>query len=374
MSRKILLVEDEAIIAMAETMILKRQGFEVESCRSGEGAIEAVKSDPEISLVLMDIDLGDGIDGTEAAGEILSIRELPIIFLTSHTEKEMVERVKNITSYGYVIKNSGEFVLTESINMAFELYEANSILKTREIEYHEIVDAIDSAIVKIDEEGKIQFYSRGAEKIFGYRPDEVIGRASSETINPEFDSQGNNMHEMIRKIYDDPEKHHLNENENRTKDGRILQMAWHNSIVRDHLGNKLYILCLGNNITEITVAKTALKKAEKLFHKAFKRTPALMSITELETGTYIDVNDYFCRITGFTREEITGRSSTESGVISPETREKILDTLRTEGHAEALELFVNRKFGGKIKCLYSGEIIETAGGKLLLSMAKELEP
>jgi PAS domain S-box-containing protein len=285
----------------------------------------------------------------------------------------MVERVKDITSYGYVIKNSGEFVLIESINMAFELFEANSILRTREIEYHEIVDAIDSAILKIDGEGKVQFFSKGAEKIFGYLANEVIGRISSETINPEFDSRGNNMHAMIRHIYDDPERYHLNENENKTKDGRILQMIWHNSIVRDHLGNKLYILCLGNDITELNVAKTALKKSEELFHKAFSRAPALMSISELETGTFIDVNDYFCRITGFVSEEIIGKNSIASGFLTPETRESLINTLNKAGWAEALEISINHKSGRKIRCLYSGEVFGTAGGKLLLSMARELE-
>ncbi len=56
-------------------------------------------------------DFRSGIDGTEAASRIIGIRELPIVFLTSHTEREYVERVKRITGYGYVIKSSGEFVL-----------------------------------------------------------------------------------------------------------------------------------------------------------------------------------------------------------------------------------------------------------------------
>lgn len=52
----------------------------------------------------MDIDLGAGIDGTEAAKTILESRDIPIIFLTSHSEKEYVDRVKKITGYGYVFQ------------------------------------------------------------------------------------------------------------------------------------------------------------------------------------------------------------------------------------------------------------------------------
>ena len=129
MTKKILLVEDEALIAMNEAKMLEKHGFEVATAYNGEKAIEAVDSDPEILLILMDIDLGKGMDGTETAGEILSHHDIPIIFLTSHSEKEMVDKVKGITRYGYVLKNAGEFVLLESITMAFELFNSNNCLK-----------------------------------------------------------------------------------------------------------------------------------------------------------------------------------------------------------------------------------------------------
>ncbi|MDZ7795473.1 MAG: response regulator [Spirochaetia bacterium] len=107
MTKKILLVEDQALIAMSETKLLKSYGYEVVTVYNGEDSITAVESDPEISLVLMDIDLGQGMDGTEAAQRILKTHDLPIVFLTSHSEKEYVDKVKSITGYGYVLKNSG---------------------------------------------------------------------------------------------------------------------------------------------------------------------------------------------------------------------------------------------------------------------------
>ena len=58
MSKKILLVEDEALVAMGTKMILEKHGFEVVIAHKGEKAVSRVNSDPEISLILMDIDLG----------------------------------------------------------------------------------------------------------------------------------------------------------------------------------------------------------------------------------------------------------------------------------------------------------------------------
>jgi PAS domain S-box-containing protein len=134
--RTILLVEDEAIIALAEAGMLKKNGYAVYTAYSGSSAIEAVSRERSIDLVLMDIDLGSGMDGTEAAEKILNAKNLPVLFLSSHTELEVVEKTERITSYGYVVKNSGETVLLASIRMAFKLFEAKiqNQKKTAELE------------------------------------------------------------------------------------------------------------------------------------------------------------------------------------------------------------------------------------------------
>lgn len=123
----LLLVEDEAIIALATSTLLKNCGYSVRVAYGGQEAIEAALEDASINLVLMDIDLGRGMDGPEAARQILSRRELPIVFLTSHAEEEYVKRVEQITRYGYVLKDSGRFVLLQAIKMAMELYRAKQI-------------------------------------------------------------------------------------------------------------------------------------------------------------------------------------------------------------------------------------------------------
>jgi CheY-like chemotaxis protein len=69
--KTILLVEDEAIIGLSVTMTLKQSGFAVILAMSGEKAVEVVDNHPEIGLVLMDINLGKGMNGTEAARLIL---------------------------------------------------------------------------------------------------------------------------------------------------------------------------------------------------------------------------------------------------------------------------------------------------------------
>jgi len=130
--KPILLVEDDIGTTLIETQLLKSFGYDVVAAKSGEEAVNVAMGNNKIALILMDINLGSGIDGTEAARQILGKRQLPIVFLSSHTEKEYVERVKAITRYGYVIKNSDKFVLQSSIEMAFHLFEAHEAMRESE--------------------------------------------------------------------------------------------------------------------------------------------------------------------------------------------------------------------------------------------------
>ena len=130
-SKRILLVEDEAIVALLESRQLGEEGYSVTHTVSGEKAIELMNSGGEFDIILMDIDLGSGIDGTETASIILQNHEIPVLFLSSHTEREVVSKTESITSYGYVVKNSGIRVLDASIKMAFKLFDAHMNLRAR---------------------------------------------------------------------------------------------------------------------------------------------------------------------------------------------------------------------------------------------------
>jgi CheY-like chemotaxis protein len=142
----LLLVEDEAIIALDEKRRLEARGHRVLQASSGEDAIELVRSGKEhIDLILMDIDLGPGMDGTDAAVEIMKERDLPIIFLSSQTEEAVIERTKSITSYGYVTKHSGTVILDTSIRMAIKLFQNFQREKAKETELSKRLDQLTLA-------------------------------------------------------------------------------------------------------------------------------------------------------------------------------------------------------------------------------------
>ena len=154
--KTILLVEDEIIIAISEQQQLEDMGYNVISVTNGEAAINKILyNDTIIDLILMDIDLGSGMDGTEAAAIILKEKEIPVIFLSSHTESETVRKTEKITSYGYSLKNSGIMVLDASIKMAFKLFEADMNFKNELAERKKI----EKSLKESENFFKSQFYN-----------------------------------------------------------------------------------------------------------------------------------------------------------------------------------------------------------------------
>jgi len=154
--RNILLVEDERITALCESKILKKNGYDVLIAHSGNYALDIIRDGNPVDLILMDIDLGDGMDGKETASTILKDYNIPIVFLTSHSEKEMVDRVNKISGYGYVLKDSGEFVIISSIKMAFELFKALKTARKEEENFRTLYESISGGVLVVNEDYRIE--------------------------------------------------------------------------------------------------------------------------------------------------------------------------------------------------------------------------
>jgi PAS domain S-box-containing protein len=181
--KNILLVEDDTIVAMTQSMDLQAYGYNVIHAAKGHQALSALKQmDVLIDLILMDIDLGEEKDGAEIAKMILQEYDIPLIFLSSHTEREVVAKTENITFYGYVVKLSGIIVLDASIKMAFRLHEANQKLKQQKLElegtekrYRRLFESAQDGILILDfDNGKIVDVNPFLIKMLGYSKEEFM--------------------------------------------------------------------------------------------------------------------------------------------------------------------------------------------------------
>ena len=123
--KTLLLLEDDALIAMTEQMQLETYGYTTITASNGEEAVNVCLRNPAIDLILMNIELGAGMSGPEAAIQILKTHQLPVVFLSSHSIQEMKAQAELISAYGYVMKGSSHAVLDASIKMAFKHFNSH---------------------------------------------------------------------------------------------------------------------------------------------------------------------------------------------------------------------------------------------------------
>tara|TARA_B100000508_G_C11458314_1_gene277883 strand:+ start:1238 stop:1987 length:750 start_codon:yes stop_codon:yes gene_type:complete len=118
MKKKILIVEDEAIVAKDIEACLVKIGYEVIGCfAKGEKALDFMENN-SADLVLMDIMLAGEVSGIDASAAIKTNHDTPVVFLTAYADEKTIERAKVTEPYGYVIKPFKEIDLRTSIEMA----------------------------------------------------------------------------------------------------------------------------------------------------------------------------------------------------------------------------------------------------------------
>jgi PAS domain S-box-containing protein len=110
-----------------------------------------------------------------------------------------------------------------------------------------------------------------------------------------------------------------------------------------------------------------LGESEEKFSKAFRSSPNGMAISELETGLCIDVNDSFCQMYGFNKEEMIGRTSVELGLFDgAQEREQLIKPVRVLGRLKDREWRLRTRHGEDKTLLFSAERIELGGKPCLL--------
>ena len=113
--KKIMLVEDHMLLAVLETKILQKAGYEVLHFLNGEDAVEQINRGTSFDLIIMDIDLGEGINGVTAARKISKLSEIPVLFFTSYSEDEVEQLAGNFNSYTCLSKLSPVHMLHTKI-------------------------------------------------------------------------------------------------------------------------------------------------------------------------------------------------------------------------------------------------------------------
>ncbi len=173
---RILIVEDEGIIAKDIQSTLNRLGYSVIGiASSGEEAIKkAMEIHPDI--VLMDIVLEGAMDGVEAAGYIHDHFDIPVVYLTAYSDDATLQRAKITEPFGYILKPFHEKELYTTIEMALYKHTMQRKLKESEQWLATTLKSIGDAVIATDTGKLITFMNPVAEALTGWKQEEAIGK------------------------------------------------------------------------------------------------------------------------------------------------------------------------------------------------------
>lgn len=367
--RSILLVEDEDLIALTTREILKKYQFDVIHVSNGKAALAAVKQN-QFDLILMDIELGDdSMDGTQTAQDILEIRDIPIVFYTGHTEKEFVNRVKAISKYGFVLKSSGEYVLIEAINTAFQLFQ--NFRKYRDNESAITQEVINSSpVIAFIWENKtgwpVTFVTRNIKHHMGYDANELINNHVNfqSLIHPD----------DLPRFTDELEESNSNEQSTQffhapyrilTREGVEKWCDDHTTIIRDEDGK---ITHYRGVIIDISSKKDKDQRFREIVESSRE---GIWVINEDAETSY--VNPRMADMLGYQTEEMLGKHLFD--FMGPKERETAYLQLekRKAGVTEQHEFTFQKKHGEDLHVLLEATPIIDSGGNYKGALASIMD-
>jgi len=173
--RKLLIVEDQIILALDLQNTIEHLGYRVTGIAgSGEECLEMVASDKP-DLVLMDIMLSGDIDGITAATVLKEAYDIPVIYLTAHSDETSLKKANLTGPYGYIVKPIEEKDLYTSIEIALHRSLLDRELKKSEIKYRTLFEQSLDPIFIADEKADVVNVNQAMIDLFGYSLEEFSG-------------------------------------------------------------------------------------------------------------------------------------------------------------------------------------------------------
>ena len=248
-----------------------------------------------------------------------------------------------------------------------EQNDAQEALRKSEDKYRNLFDSLYDIAYQTDSEGITTLISPSVERITGYSPDEVIGRD-------------------IREFYVDPQERkrlleflatdgHVEnfEAQIKCKDNSAKWVSANAKFLKDGHGNFLGVEGILRDVTDPKLAAQALLESEERFRLTFNTSPDAINLNQLKTGVYVDVNEGFTQLTGYTREDVIDRTSMEINIWhDPGDRQKLVDDLQEKGFCENLEAQFRKKDGSLITALMSAKIMSLKGTPHIISITRDI--
>jgi len=227
------------------------------------------------------------------------------------------------------------------------------------------------AVIEWDKDYRISRWSPSAERLFGWKAEEVLGKSIDEWrfVHPE-DLKA--VHEVGYRQRQGMERHSISRNRNFTKQGTVLHNEWYNSVLHDESGRVISVLSLVLDVTARKRIEEAMRESEEQYRLLFESNPHAMWVYDLETLRFLAVNDAAVEQYGYSRDEFL--SMTLAQIRPPEDVPILQDVLarRSAQLARPAEWRHRKKNGALITAEITAHQLDFSGRRAELVMAIDI--
>ncbi len=377
---RILIVEDESLIALEIETRLQKYGYEIcGKAISSEDAISiALNQKPD--LILMDVMIKGKLDGIQTAEEINKHDSIPIIYLTAFVDQKTLDRAKETAPFGYLTKPIQERDLRSTIEMALHKSQIENELKVTKNWLQITLASIGDGVIVTDAQGKINFMNAVAEKMTGWKIDQAAGLELSKIFNIENETTSEKIENPVNLVLLTGEIVHLsNHTVLISKSGERLSILDSAAPIKDEKNNIQGVVLVFHDNTE-------RKKAQQAFiHESnFRRLIidfaaegifAVSGLNRFPDVTFTVWNDQMFEITGYTMDEINkaGISNLPFYAEISESLSKLIDDLMKFGMVTGMEFdFLDKSGARKTLSISSSIIKQENGNDLVVGLISDL--
>lgn len=250
--------------------------------------------------------------------------------------------------YGFVTTFSD---ITESV-------ESDRKIRENQENFRTFFNSLDDLVFILDPQGNIIHVNNTTVKRLGYTEEELLGRNVLE-VHPEErrEEAGRIVMEMLEgktKSCPIPIV---------TKNGDLIPVE--TRVIRGKWSNQDVLLGTSKDISE-------LRASEEKFYKIFSINPSAMALSSLD-GKFVDVNEAFRKLTGYSKEEIVGNSGFDLNIFFDKSRrDEARRIMQTRGELRNFEAAIQNKSGIIREGLFEGHFITLQDRKLLLTVMTDI--
>ncbi|MGD8535754.1 MAG: PAS domain S-box protein [Candidatus Aminicenantes bacterium] len=367
--KKILIVEDERIVAEDIKTKLEHVGYAVAGMASSgeESIIKAKKLQPD--LVLMDIVLEGKMDGMEAAAQIFSQLNIPVVYLTAYSDEKTLKKAKVTEPFGFIIKPFEAQDLFTAIEMALYRHKLRNMLKESEERYRALFDRSLSYIYVHDFTGQFIDANDAALKALGYKRKEILPLNFASLLEKD---QLTEAAETLEEIIQTGHQKKPYEYKLRRKDGSTIWVETEGSLIYKD-GKPYAVQGIARDITERKMAEDALRESEEKFRTLAEKSPNMIFINKI--GKIVYANKQCEEVMGYKREEFYSPDFDFFRLIAPEFIEKT--KLFYSQHIKGKEVKPDEyalitKKGKRIEAIITTRLINYEGDKAILGIITDI--